>query len=1470
MAPDGLLRKLWRLALGLVCGGVAGGVQLSLLLTLLLSTLVGLLSTDPGLEWARRLALDQARPMLPGLSVRRITGSIIKELVLEGVVLKDRFGGEAIRLERLLLRYDLAALLDRSVRVVRVEVDRPGVVAKMAQNGRLNLAELVVPSDDEQEPPSGPLSWTVSLTTLKISNGAARYEAPTGERYEVEDLDLHAGLGLDLADNSVSLSLTSLGGRASIPGQPALELLLQGSGAHGRDRVLARTRVQLTTRKPTKKKSAGKVPGDAKPLLPVTIAAGQKITLELKAKGPLSHLDLDLSALLPGRGMVDLSGWGGLDLDGPAPVKKYEAKLKLARLNPKPLVPELISTEINLGLVVSGSGIPLQPRSSVALSVDLAPSSVMQYHLERLKVKGGLEGEAWSLSELALEAYGAQLRLNGRGTLKKIVNSRIKLKVPSLARLLLPPSVPPLVGAASADLTIKGPFIRDLSVKGEVTARGVAVDALRLGSARVTMDLQNLPQNPRGQATLSASRLLSIKGNKRTLLLSSGAVVISGTRQRLKVTADARRPDLRAGLTFSASLSPELPPKKITTRLLRLEAHHKKLHARLLNRPRVHLHLGQQVRLEPLRIQALGGELRARATYRFAAQPRLEARLQAIKIRPIKGPPVSADLSARLGRRDLVAKLLADLGSTVTLQARVPVRYRKNVPAPEPARPLTLRLRAPALDLGLVNKFLPSAPALGGTVSLDLQGSGSLRAPRLNLMLALQGVSSPYLSPLSGTARVEMGKKESTVQLNLTHNKRPLVILQGGAALTVARLIRSSKNLMRSLSKVPARAKLTVHTTPLPALGVIYPLLAEASGTVAASLELSGSLQAPRARARMLIRDGQVAKQKLGTIQAEMQLKGGGPRTTGKASIRLGKLKVVEIDSLVMSSVMDILTQKNITTLPIQIEAVFPRISLSALKDYHRLLQMTEGTFAGKASIKGSISAPQAGAWLSLQETRLNRQLLGDLTTRVSFDGRLFGLKLQLKQGRRGHVRAGLWLDLKERKGMSAFFDAGHLNIGFISELVPALRELDGKLQGNIKVTGGLKNPKIKGQLQLQGARVRVSGAPTLEKVDARLGLSQDRVRLVSLLARSGRGLITATGRVDLKDLRPTTFRLDARSTLFDLGVGPLKDSAFFGNLSVDGELAGSTLAANVRLSNGSLKMAGLGGDRTLHSTKPLTDVVFEQEQDRRKGRVKEAPPKPSKPLKLEIKAVVEPLRIRSDDFDLEAETNVRAKTDPRGKLRLHGWASLRKGGTLKVMGARYTVERAKVRFTGKPEPDPTLDVLLSRHIQTIMVLIGVGGSARAHKLSFKSDPPNYTEAQILNMIATGRVEEAASEMDGDTGGAEQKTGQKMTMANALTNALIGTFAGKAVSTVGLDVARLNIKEQEDEDAEVPLQAQAEVGKYLTREIYVGYRRIFGATDDENKNEGLLDYTFLPRWLLSLYFGDAGVGGVDVFWTFRY
>ena len=84
-------------------------------------------------------------------------------------------------------------------------------------------------------------------------------------------------------------------------------------------------------------------------------------------------------------------------------------------------------------------------------------------------------------------------------------------------------------------------------------------------------------------------------------------------------------------------------------------------------------------------------------------------------------------------------------------------------------------------------------------------------------------------------------------------------------------------------------------------------------------------------------------------------------------------------------------------------------------------------------------------------------------------------------------------------------------------------------------------------------------------------------------------------------------------------------------------------------------------------------------------------------------------------------------------------------------------------------------------------------------------------------------------------------------------------------------MTKVNLGETTDEKTgEKKLRAEAEVGKYITDSLYLGYRRVFGAAEDENANEGRLEYRISSQWLLMALFGDAGVGSLDVIWTYRY
>ncbi|MCK5796881.1 MAG: translocation/assembly module TamB domain-containing protein, partial [Deltaproteobacteria bacterium] len=109
-----------------------------------------------------------------------------------------------------------------------------------------------------------------------------------------------------------------------------------------------------------------------------------------------------------------------------------------------------------------------------------------------------------------------------------------------------------------------------------------------------------------------------------------------------------------------------------------------------------------------------------------------------------------------------------------------------------------------------------------------------------------------------------------------------------------------------------------------------------------------------------------------------------------------------------------------------------------------------------------------------------------------------------------------------------------------------------------------------------------------------------------------------------------------------------------------------------------------------------------------------------------------------------------------------------------------------------------------------------------------------------------------------------------MAVTSAVSQALLGSMLSSIAPKIGIDVMRVDLGQSTNDQGETRFRAEAEVGKYLMERLYLGYRRVFGASNEENANEGLLEFRLSARWLLMAVFGDAGVGGIDALWTYRY
>ena len=385
--------------------------------------------------------------------------------------------------------------------------------------------------------------------------------------------------------------------------------------------------------------------------------------------------------------------------------------------------------------------------------------------------------------------------------------------------------------------------------------------------------------------------------------------------------------------------------------------------------------------------------------------------------------------------------------------------------------------------------------------------------------------------------------------------------------------------------------------------------------------------------------------------------------------------------------------------------------------------------------------------------------------------------------------------------------------------------------------------------------------------------LEPRRIRLVQLGLRGDEGTLTVTGDVGLSQegldasrgaALLERFSLLARARGFGLDTGQITGLEFSGDVSVSGGLRGQTLAVKLKVDDGVVKVPQVEGGRELHQVGQLPDVVFVDERGAANGEKPASAATGASPpaIGLRVELGADPLFVRGEELDLEVVTHLLARTDARGRMRIKGQVEVRRG-SIRALNNTFDVRQATVSFSDQPNPDPALNVLLARDAPDATVLVQLTGTASAPKLTLRSDPPVYDQGQIMSLLLTGRVDARPESGEGGD--------QTMAVASAVSQVLLGNIAQKIAPKVGLDVAKVNLDQSKNKQTgESQLRAEAEVGKFITERIYVAYRRVFGATTEENANEALMEYRISASWLLMALFGDAGVGGVDLFWNMRY
>lgn len=1474
-----------------------------------LAALVGILAATLFLvgrsDWGRRQILNAVlpalRPVLTGeLRVGALEGDLTHMLVLRDVELTDAEGQVAVRMSRLGLRYNLLALLGRTLHVTAA--DGAGEVhLRHLRDGELNLARLVRPSE-----PTGPLPLRIRLGGIKLDL-VARYDAPPTQPPQLQhaqaQLSLRASLSL-APDRKLELDIAGLDGLVSAPAQAQLHLsggLTTGPGTAG---GLGLRGI----------KASVKTSGEQLDQLVSALELRGNLAMSAELDGSLANLGAKLELDLP-TGKVTAQG----KIRPLAMEQPWELWIRADDVDPSVRVglpPGRIALDVSMRGFGASGRIALRRFQINALGTDLQASGWLEAPAGRILARDwrGLSGEA-------------QLSLNASAL----------AQLAQLPMLGLPPLAGAVKGTAQAKL-----HDRSLELATALEGSGLRGFGAALDQISLAVDAAERAGQPSFKVKLGA-RGLGFKG-QRFAQLSLDA---SGSHDTVQLTAAGQGPQ-QVSFRLAVSGRPAFAqPAGVTSAELRsLDAEVKELRLsqaeRTLSleqpaRVLINLHSAPIIDLEHLAL-ALGEQrLSLDAHYETAGQ-KLTARAaahgldvkQLLAVAGLEvpvpstqlelGAQVSGTLHAPVGQLTLsgevgpppqlplpktAVKLTADFNG-VQVKGQLAIKTLGEAAASD-AFALSTRFALPLSDreklsldatletaLPALHPLLPaSLHSLTGALTLHATAAGTLQRPELALRLQLPSWRSDWGggketllvadcrqsrlavlldSQLTNPGGLPLGKVKLSAQAPL------LLGLQLSAQALVQQLTGPSLNADLALSALdlPQLWKM-VRNDEAPIKSGLVELSAQLHGplldsTFSPTLKLKlvahdlmhpGRSGLPNVKTsgelRLLYQSHQLGVEFDGDVEGQRLIQGHAATTLRLPELLRGGAAAAK--QLPISGVVDVL--------PTEIPAALP----------------VRGQFRMHGEVAGTVNQPKLFADLSLARLMVQDWLVGDVTVHATADSTSLLNVTATVQQQSGKEAPGA-IKVTAAVPLPPSLQSDALRVGVqihgyrlnyelpktASESYGGLLLLRGLLDAELDLDGGEPQPRTSGFLRFSQGELAASALPELFR-DISVDLKLDpsgliTLRKVTASAESGRA--TVDGTVQLDGLLVRKLGLKVTATAFPLAAGPIGlwvDS----KVSIQGETSDDTLRTKVVVTSGTVRLPKLASSQSTQPLGPLEDIRFvdavarraaaeaerraaEAARDRTSGKKRVLGLPHRTLIAVELPP---PFYVVGPEVKTELEGHLDIELVAPTFAPIVSGAIHTNGGWVEILDGRYQLERAQVSMAGESPPTPLIDVLISRKLDDVTLYVRVSGSARRPKLSFSSDPATYDESQVLMMVISG---------------GKQRTGTLQQQAiGTLSSLMVGQLKKQLGPLLPVDELRLNAG---GSDPMGMNQSSLEVGKYIRDDLFLLYTHRFGNWANSlrrfNNDEVSLEWRFLTNYQINLMAGDQGVGALNLYWTKRF
>ena len=784
-------------------------------------------------------------------------------------------------------------------------------------------------------------------------------------------------------------------------------------------------------------------------------------------------------------------------------------------------------------------------------------------------------------------------------------------------------------------------------------------------------------------------------------------------------------------------------------------------------------------------------------------------------------------------------------------------------------------IRLDRTDVRGTGYLLTGEATFAGTIHMPVE------APRGELDVTLRRASLEGQRPVDANLHLQLAGRRADVKLMAD-------VPDGDASLRIDAslpLVETGRGQPRLARRGPVTLHLDARCVRLQDLPLVDRALARqgiTGGVAQLSLDVTGDLAHPDARGHFDLRD--VTYRNIRGLGRDSTLKTvpglGGSLTldTSRGATHLGGTLVIrgtgvlKLDGRLSLDPGELLAGADPSRAPLRATVDVPTLELASMADFIDELRGTSGQLTAHAEITGTAARPTGTIDARIVNGKADAVAFRELAAHATGDAGRVAATLSVVETVGGSLTGTARLDRAAGDRLSASVVAKNLDLGFARVLVPTLRETAGVAQLSATAAGTLEAPVLHASLDIEKGRLGVIGQPTFRDIRVQAALSPGRADLQRLDARSGDGTLSGTGFVELDGFRVRRAVLTAHAHRFLVAAAGSTGARLDGDLALEAALRQDVLAGQVNVPRAEVwlpKTPSASGGRNLQKIGAHEDVRFVDEtaraaDARREAAAREAAGRAAaRPVAVDVHVRTGPIYVRSKDLDLELESTLqvgRVASGPRaGQTTLSGSIHIRRG-RINIQGQRFDFDPGDITFDGGPDLVPALSIRLERQYPDARIIVALEGTPQKPILHLTSEPALYDQAQIVSLILTGQA------------GGQPSTGKAFDPTAAVATAVLGQLADEIAPQIGLDVLRVeSVKEVNDQgEATGDTDTRVEVGKYISDRVYLSYAHVFAASENTNQNEAHVEYRITRRWMLESVFGDAGVGGVDALWTYRY